>query len=82
MEQLTIKELIEQLRSRLVPFNPNYPMVKIKYEHNAGYVDAKHVTDAIDVLEKRLRVAATGVDEFTALERLALWVLIDSANIE
>ena len=82
MEQLTIKELIEQLRSRLVPFNSDYPMVKIKYEHNAGYVDAKYVTDAIDVLEKRLRVAATGVDEFNALERLALWVLIDSANIE
>lgn len=82
MERLTIKELIEQLRSRLVPFNPNYPMVKIKYEHNAGYLDAKHVTEAIDVLEKRLRVVATGVDEFTALERLALWVLVDSANIE
>lgn len=82
MEKMTPRELIECLRARLVPFNPDYPMVKIKYEHNAGYLNMKHIQSAIDALETKLRIVSMGIDEFTALETLALWVLVDSANID
>lgn len=76
-----MKPTMQNLRDNLVPFNPDYPVIKIKYDHNAGYMEATHVYAALDALEKKARLVLMGLDEFTALEQLAYWVLVDSANV-
>lgn len=78
---MTPQITLQALRERLVPFNPNYPLVRIKYDHNAGYMDAKYVNAALDSLETKIKSVMAGIDELTALEKIALWVLVDSANL-
>lgn len=78
---MTPQITIQALRERLVPFNPDYPLVKIKYSHNAGYMDVKYVNAALDSLEMKIKSVMAGIDELTALEKIALWVLVDSANL-
>lgn len=72
---------MEQLRQNLKPFNPGYDHVKLSYNYNYGYVPEKDVYDALDVLEKKMWLVSMEMDEMNALEKLALWLLVDSAGL-
>jgi hypothetical protein len=72
---------IEQLRANLKPYNPGFDCIKLTYQYNYGYVPEKDVYEALDALEQKLRLVAAGIDEMNALEKLGLWLLIDSAGL-
>jgi hypothetical protein len=73
---------MRELRDRLKPFNPSAAdIIKLSYNVNYGYVPSKDVYDALDTLDKKLIAVAAGIDEITPLEKLAMWLLVDSAGL-
>lgn len=76
---LTVEEFLINLRAALKP-KGSQPLVKLQIR-NCGFVDAKTVQDAIDQLETSMLSAASLRQELNALEKLAVLVLRDSANL-
>jgi hypothetical protein len=73
-------DLFEQLRTSLVP-RGSAPLVRL-FMRDAACFDADFVQKAVAEAKSRCALAAGGVDELSALEKLALHLLCDSAFIE
>lgn len=41
-----------------------------------------YITEVLDALERKTMIVASGIDEFTPLEKFAIMVLGDMANID
>lgn len=72
---------MEKLRANLKPHNPGYDHIKLTFQHNYGYVPDKDVYEALDTLERKLFTAIAGIDGLNPLEKLGLWLLVDSAGL-
>ncbi len=86
MTDMTFKELIEQMRARLSPYNETSErkIVKMGVHSNYGYMECKIVQEAIDFFENRsLTVYALGeqLNPLEALEALGAILLLESAYL-
>jgi len=72
---------MKELRDRLKPYNPEYDGIKLTYNYNYGYVPQQDVYDALDALEKKMLLVSMEMDTMNALEKLAFWLLVDSAGL-
>lgn len=75
----TVEEFLINMRTALKS-KGSQPLVKLQIR-NCGFVDEKTVQDAIDQLETSMLSAPSLRQELNALEKLAVLVLRDSANL-
>lgn len=75
-----VPDLFEQLRTSLVP-RGSAPLVRL-FMRDAAYFDANFVQKAVAEARSRCTLAASGIDELSVLEQLALQLLCDSAYIK
>lgn len=84
---MTFKELLQQMRTRLTPFNPeyvnrkDYDIVKMGVHSNHGYVEGNTIREAIDFFEKRAVTAAACGEKLNPLEALGAILLLESAYL-
>ena len=84
---MTLKNLIDKMRSNLTPFNPDwvnradYDIVKMGMHSDFGYMDGKTVREAIDFFEKRSMTAHALGERLNPLEALGAALLLESAFI-
>lgn len=87
MSDITFKELLEQMRASLTPFNPewvnrsDYDFVKMGVHSNYGYMEGKTVREAIDHFEKRSISAYALGEKLNPLEALGAILLLESAYL-
>lgn len=72
----TDAELIVLMRAALL--DPNRGVVRLQLK--GPYFDAQFARKCVDELERRLLIAGVGLDTLTPLEKLAAYVLMDSAG--
>ena len=72
-------DLFELLRNSLVP-RGSAPLVRL-FMRDSAYYDADFVQKAVAEAKSRCTLAASGLDELSVLEQLALQLLCDSAYI-
>ena len=73
-------DLFELLRTSFVP-RGSAPLVRL-FMRDAAYFDVDFVQKAVAEAKSRCTLAASGVDELSVLEQLALQLLCDSAYIK
>jgi len=78
-ETAVSSDLFEQLRTGLVP-RGSAPLVRL-FMRDAAYFNVDFVQKAVAEAKSRCALAASGVDELSVLEQLALQLLCDSAYI-
>lgn len=77
-----MEQFFSELRDNLRPFNAEKAdIVKLFIESNYGYMSGSSVRDAVDEFEKKSVAVLCGVDEFSALEKLAILLLLESAGM-
>jgi hypothetical protein len=87
MDNMTFKELLEQMRASLTPFNPewvnrsDYDIVKMGIHSNYGYMEGKTIREAIDFFEKRSLTAFALNEQLNPLEALGAILLLESAYL-
>lgn len=77
---MNIGEFIQELREKLKP-SGTLGVVHLHVPSALSFVDSKVVEKAIDELENKMLLSASGVidkDEITALEKLAIHLLKES----
>lgn len=72
-------DLFAQLRAALQP-KGTAPVVRLSLSSSA-YFDVAHVQAAVDEAQSRCALVASGLDELSALEKLALHLLCESAGL-
>ena len=72
--------MIEAMRANLKPQGTK-PVVRL-FISGAGFFNTDFVTQCIDEIENKTAQVSAGLHTFTPLERLAIEVLANSANIE
>jgi hypothetical protein len=80
---MTFKELLEQMRARLSPYNETseHKVVKMGIHSNYGYMECKTVQEAIDFFEKRSLSAFAMGEQLNPLEALGAMLLLESAYL-
>lgn len=84
---MTFKELLDQMRANLTPFNPewvnrsDYDIVKMGIHSNYGYMEGATVRAAIDFFEKRSLTAYALDEQINPLEALGVILLLESAYL-
>lgn len=78
---MTFGELLQQMRSSLVPYNPDFKVVKMNISYNHGYLDAELVVDAINTFEQRASECLALGEKLNPLEHLGAELLIQSAYL-
>ena len=78
---MTFGELLEQMRLTLVPYNPDYNVVKMNIDYNHGYLDGDLVSNAINTFEKRAIECLALDEQLNPLEKLGAELLLQSAHI-
>jgi hypothetical protein len=83
MSDMTFKELLEQMRTRLTPYNETseHKVVKMGIHSNYGYMECKTVEEAIDFFEKRSLAAFSLGEQLNPLEALGAILLLESAYL-
>lgn len=83
MSGMTFKELLEQMRTRLAPYNETseHKVVKMGIHSNYGYMECKTVEEAIDFFEKRSLAAFALGEQLNPLEALGAILLLESAYL-
>ena len=83
MSDITFKELLEQMRARLSPYNEasEYKVVKMGIHSNYGYMECDTVREAIDYFEKRSISAYALGEKLNPLEALGVILLLESAYL-
>lgn len=71
--------LTNQMRQVLLPIGSN-DLVKLRL-HNYSFVNLSLITEAVDELEKLIPLQQVGLHEFNSLEKLAILLLAESADI-
>jgi hypothetical protein len=72
-------DMIKQMREMLVP-RGEAPIIRLQIDN--AYFKADFITACIDKLEKKMMLAAVGLDDLNELEKLAIYILADSAYIK
>lgn len=72
--------IIKTLRERLQPLG-NAPLVGLRMSP-AAYYDLPFIEACIDEVERKAALAATGTYEMSNLDKLALYLLLDSAYMD
>jgi len=73
-------DVIKALKESLVP-RGTAPLVKLEVGGDMGYYPLDEITEAIDCLETKITAAALG-EKLNPLERIAVEILLKTANIE
>jgi hypothetical protein len=83
MDNMTFKELLDQMRARLSPYNETseHKIVKMGIHSNYGYMECKTVQEAIDFFEKRSLTAYALGEQLNPLEALGAILLLESAYL-
>ena len=71
--------VIDDLKKNLI-CNNNMEIVVLEL-HNK-FFNKPYVSDVIDCLERKLSNVSVGLDDISPLEKLAITLLLDSANID
>jgi len=81
-KKMSDQEIIKNLREALVP-KGTAPVVRLFLNDMGGnYFNEDFVQQCINDFETKIFLASTGLYEITALEKLAIHVLLDSAYID
>ena len=72
-------ELIETLRDRLKPYNPDHPIVKLHLA-DYGFFGYEAVTAAIDELERVMLIYPATGEKVSPLQSLGIQLLLDSID--
>jgi hypothetical protein len=76
---LTNGAIIQTLRSALRSGAPGGP---VRLALHLNYFTPKFIKEAIDELERLIPMVQAGVEETTPLQRLGIYLLLDSAGVE
>lgn len=72
--------IIQQMRTALVR-KGSAPLVRLSFT-GAGFFNETFVQQCVDEVEKVTQLAASGIEQPSPLERLAIHLLMESAGIE
>jgi hypothetical protein len=78
-DPMTPPDLFAQMRAALVP-RGRAPLVHLRMR-DAAFFDHNFVTKAVNEAQARAGMVASGLDELSVLEQLALHLLCDSAGL-
>lgn len=83
MPNMTFKEMLEQMRARLSPYNETseHKVVKMGIHSNYGYMSCQTVQEAIDYFEKRSIDSYALGEKLNPLEALGAILLLESAYL-
>jgi hypothetical protein len=83
MPNMNFKEMLEQMRARLSPYNKTseHKIVKMGIHSNYGYMGCQTVQEAIDCFEKRALISHALGEKLNPLEALGAILLLESAYL-